>query len=119
MKMRKTRGDAVSTFKKIQQKMMKKIMNSVKDEVLFKASTGWFRDWVRRFNLTFRKPTHMVDGGAVRQAEKDVQYDTRMKEFKKEYARLMDNEEYEDDRIWNMDETPVPLDPVFNKVRRD
>ncbi len=59
MTMRQARAVAVSTFK-IQQIMMKKIMNSIDDddEVHFKASTGWFRNWVRRFNLTFRKPTH-------------------------------------------------------------
>ncbi len=115
--MRKVEAVAVPTLT-IQHMMLKMVEEKQRgsDGKHFKASLGWFSNWVRRFNLTFRKPTHMVDGDAVRQAEKDVQYDMRMKEFKKEYARLMNKEEYEDDRIWNMDETPVLLDPVFNKV---
>jgi hypothetical protein len=32
---------------------------------------------------------------------------------------MEEDDGFEDDRIWNMDETPELLDPVFNKVRRD
>ena len=118
MKMRKTRAATVTTFN-IQQMMMKKIMNSVDDEVLFKASTGWFRNWVRRFNLTFRKPTHLVDEDSKRHMEKDKKYELKMEE-KRGYTRLMEEDDgFEDDWIWNMDETPVSAvgNHVFNKVR--
>ena len=42
-------------------RMKKMVINNTDDEISFKASTGWFRNWMRIFNLTFHKPTHMVD----------------------------------------------------------
>ena len=33
---------------------------------------------MRIFNLTFRKPTHMVDGDSQRHMEKDKKYELKM-----------------------------------------
>ncbi len=59
----------------------------------------------------------MVDGDSQRHMEKEKKYELKMEELKRGYTRLMEEDDgFEDDRIWNMDETAVLLDPVFNKV---
>ncbi len=51
--------------------MMKKTMNSIHDdEVFFKASTSWFRNWVRRFNCNSHN--------CQRHMEKEKKYELKM-----------------------------------------
>ena len=69
----------------------------------FKASRGWFRNFKRRHNLSFRRTTH------IRQKDKAVA-DDRVDQFLKFVIRMRSKRDYSLHEIGNMDETTVWLE---------
>ena len=76
----------------------------------FKASTGWIKGFKKRFNLTLRIPTLKIplkkwDSHRVNSIPVDVM--EKIKLYDAFYTKLMTTNKYDDDDIFNMDETPI------------
>ena len=75
----------------------------------FKASDGWVRKFMKRNNLVLRARTHISQS-----LPKDLEQ--KITAFRAEVASIFDSGDYPLDFICNMDETPVFLDLLPNKV---
>ena len=75
----------------------------------FKASEGWLRKFMWRNNLVLRARTHISQC-----LPKDLEEKIRL--FREEVKKIQENSDYPLQYICNMDETPVFLDMVPNKV---
>src|SRR6185437_9970385 len=70
----------------------------------FQASWGWAYGFMKRFNLSLRSFTTTVKAGHLREKES---IETKVSEFRRHLAELQRENQYSDDCIINMDETPV------------
>jgi len=75
----------------------------------FKASDGWVRKFMKRNKLVLRVHTHISQS-----LPKDLE--NKIKQFHEEISKIHDNSAYPLQYVCNMDETPVYLDLVPNKV---
>ena len=87
-----------------------KALSLIKDtHPYFKASDGWVRKFMKRNNLVLRVRTHISQN-----LPKDLE--DKITKFQAEVKKIRDNSDYPFEYICNMDETPVFLDLVPNKV---
>ena len=75
----------------------------------FKASDGWVRKFMKRNDLVLRVRTH-ISQNLPKDLEEKIKY------FRTEVEKIRENSDYPLEYICNMDETPVFLDLVPNKV---
>ena len=75
----------------------------------FKASDGWVRKFMKRNSLVLRVRTHINQN-----LPKDIE--EKIEKFREEVTKIRENSDYPFEYICNMDETPVFLDLVPNKV---
>ena len=75
----------------------------------FKASDGWVRKFMKRNDLVLRVRTH-ISQNLPKDLEEKIKY------FRAEVEKIRENSDYPLEYICNMDETPVFLDLVPNKV---
>lgn len=75
----------------------------------FKASAGWLNRFLIRHNLSLRSRTSLSQ-------KLPADLETKIQSFTQYVRKLREDDEYEDDFIINMDETPVFFDLVPNKT---
>lgn len=75
----------------------------------FKVSEGWFRKFLRRNDLVLRARTHISQT-----LPKDLEL--KVSAFHQEVASIFGSSDYPLEFVCNMDETPVFLDLVPNRV---
>ena len=87
-----------------------KALSLIKDtNPKFKASDGWVRKFMKRNDLVLRVRTHISQ-----KLPSDLE--SKIKNFRDEVSNIHKNSDYPFEYICNMDETPVYLDLVPNKV---
>ena len=81
-----------------------------------RASTGWLRGFKKRYNLTSRVPNTHINAKDWPPYNGQSTPKEKIQSYKQYYNRLVSMNDYSNDCIVNMDETPVWFDNIHNKT---